>query len=80
MKKFYIINWDKLIHIFNEQNISQLTQTRIAKAYGCTTAAISLSKTRPMTMENIDLLYKETYDKYFKYVITFDKLLIEKTK
>lgn len=78
-KEYYVINWDKLVHMFNENNVSQLTQSRIAKAYGVTTATISLCKTRPMSMTNVDL-YRDVYDEHFKETIELDRLLIKTQK
>ena len=78
-KEYYLINWDKLVYMFNENNVSQLTQSRIAKAYGVTTATISLCKTRPMSMTNVNI-YRPIYDKNFKETIEFDELLIETKK
>jgi hypothetical protein len=79
-KTFYTIDWDKLIHKFNEENVSQLTQTRIAKLYNCTTATISLSKHRPMSMLNIINLYSKLYYKHFESTIPLNKLLTIKSK
>lgn len=79
-KVFYTINWDKLIHKFNEENVSQLTQTRIAKLYDCTTATISLSKHRPMSMLNIEKLYLKLYQKHFESIIPLNELLIIQSK
>ena len=78
-KRFYIIDWDKLVNVYNQNNVTQITQTRIAKAYGVTTATISLSKTRPMSMTNVNI-YRPIYDKNFKETIEFDELLIETKK
>ena len=79
-KLFYIINWNKLIHKFNEENVSQLTQTRIAKLYNCATATISLSKHRPMSMSNVKKLYSNLYYKHFEDIIPLNELLIIQSK
>ena len=79
-KLFYTINWDKLINKFNEENVSQLTQTRIAKLYNCTTATISLSKHRPMSILNISNVYSNLYYKHFEDIIPLNELLIIQNK
>ena len=73
----YTIDWDKMTNKFNNQNVSQLTQARIALVYGVTMQTISHCKYRPMSISKINKIYKSLYDIHFKSIMELDDILIK---
>jgi len=71
----YTIHWNKLCHLFDQQEVGQLTQRRLAKLFGVTNVVICLSQTRPITLEKINKIYRPLYDKHFKHIIDLEDLL-----
>lgn len=75
----YTINWDILINIFNRDNISQLTQARIALVYGVTMTTISNCKYRAISIDKINKIYRPLYDIHFKSIIELDDILVKES-
>jgi hypothetical protein len=71
----YTIHWNRLCHLYNEQEVGQLTHRRLAKLFGGTNVMICLNQTIPITLDKINKKYRPLYDKHFKHIIALEDLL-----
>lgn len=76
MKKTYNVNWGKLINKFNERNIGQLTQARLAEVLKVTPASLSYDTTLKRKKSTLDK-YRPLYELHFEKYVPFEELLIE---
>ena len=76
-RKAYTINWTLLVQKYNENNIGQISQSRLAEVFGESRTVISLDQTIPRSLKNLEAKYLKTYIKQFESLIPFKNILIE---
>ena len=71
----YTICWSKLIHLYNKENIGELSQRRLAELFKVSTVLISTGQTKGIGLKTIKRRYEKIYNEHFKDIISLDNLL-----